>query len=389
MWISPNLGGASQVLDSYPRSSTSTPAYWPPPSTRSVTHQCRTPEMWRRAMSPAVYVQTNDATGNDVIVFSRAADGALAPLGRYSTGGRGTGLPHLASAGSVVLSDDGRWLLVVNAGSDELSLFAVQPDGLRLADRADSGGSKPTSVAVRGTLVYVLNNGTPSISGFTLADGKLTELGGSTRPLSSADADPAQVSFTADGRVLIVTERGTNTISSYLIDEHGYAQHQATIEASGQTPYGFGLTADGSLIVSEAFGGATGAAAASCYAVSGAGELTMVSGSVGDTRSEVCWVALTKDDRFAYVTNFGDGTVSCYEISADRSLRLHEPVAGSTGQGEKGIRDEAISGDGRYLYAIDADAQKLCGWAVGQGGQLTPVGEFGGVPDTVAGLASS
>jgi hypothetical protein len=87
-------------------------------------------------MSPAVYVQTNDATGNEVIAFSRTGNGALAPLGRYSTGGRGTGSPHLASAGSVVLSDDGRWLLVVNAGSDELSLFAVQPDGLRLAGRA-------------------------------------------------------------------------------------------------------------------------------------------------------------------------------------------------------------------------------------------------------------
>jgi hypothetical protein len=44
-------------------------------------------------MSPAVYVQTNDATANEVIAFSRTQDGALAPLGRYSTGGRGTGSP--------------------------------------------------------------------------------------------------------------------------------------------------------------------------------------------------------------------------------------------------------------------------------------------------------
>ena len=123
--------------------------------------------------------------------------------------------------------------------------------------------------------------------------------------------------------------------------------------------------------------------------MSGAGELKMISGSVGDTRSEVCWVAITKDDRFAYVTNFGDGTVSSYEITADRSLRLRDPVAGSTGQDEKGIRDEAISADGRYLYAIDADAQKLFAWAVGQDGQLTPAGEYGGVPATVAGLAAS
>ena len=340
-------------------------------------------------MSPAVYVQTNDATDNEVIAFARADDGALAPLGRYSTGGRGTGKPHLASAGSVVLSDDGRWLLVVNAGSDELSLFAVQPDGLRLADHVGSGGSKPTSVAISGALVYALNNGTPNISGFHLADGKLTVLAGSACPLSGADADPAQISFTPSGGALIATERGTNSISSYVLDQRGYAQGPATIKSSGQTPYGFGLTADGSLIVSEAFGGATGAAATSSYAVSGAGELTMVSGSVGDTRSEVCWVALTKDDRFAYVTNFGDGTVSSHEIIADRSLRLRDPIAASAGQGEKGIRDEAISDDGRYLYAIHADTQKLFGWAVGQGGQLTPVGKFGGVPDTVAGLAAS
>src|SRR6266487_4845330 len=152
-------------------------------------------------MSPAVYVQSNDATDNEVVAFSRVDDGALAPLGRYSTGGRGTGLPHLASAGSVVLTDDGRWLLVVNAGSDEVSLFAVEPGGLRLADRTGSGGSKPTSVAVSGALVYVLNNGTPNISGFHLADGKLAAIPDSTRPLSSADADPAQVLFTTNGRV--------------------------------------------------------------------------------------------------------------------------------------------------------------------------------------------
>src|SRR5215813_13995049 len=339
-------------------------------------------------MSSAVYVQTNDATDNEVIAFTRADDGTLAPLGRYSTGGRGSGKPHLASAGSVVLSDDGRWLLVVNAGSDELSLFAVQPDGLRLADRAGSDGSKPTSVAISGALVYVLNNGTPNISGFHLAEGKLTALAGSARPLSGADADPAQISFTPGGGALIATERGTNSISSYVIDERGYAQGPATIKSSGQTPYGFGLTKDGSLIVSEAFGGAIGAAASS-YAVAGAGELTMVSGSVGNTRSEVCWVALTKDGRFAYVTNFGDGTVSCYQITAGGSLTLHDPVAGSTGPGRKGLRDEAISSDGRYLYAIDADAQKLFGWAVGQGGRLTATGEFDGVPDTVAGLAAS
>ena len=189
-------------------------------------------------MAPAVYVQTNDAAGNEIVVFSRAEDGTLAPLGRYSTVGSGTGELHLPSQGSVVLSDDGRWLLVVNAGSDELSLFAVEQDGLRLADRVGSGGSRPTSVAVSGALVYVLNNGTPSISGFNLDDGKLIALAGSTRALSGSDAHPAQLSFTADGKALIATERGTNSISSYVVDERGFAQGPTTIRSSGQTPYG-------------------------------------------------------------------------------------------------------------------------------------------------------
>jgi 6-phosphogluconolactonase len=59
-------------------------------------------------MPLAVYVQTNDARENEVIAFRRVEDGVLALLGRFATGGRGTGEPYLASAGPVVLSEDGR-----------------------------------------------------------------------------------------------------------------------------------------------------------------------------------------------------------------------------------------------------------------------------------------
>ena len=69
----------------------------------------------------------------------------------------------------------------------------------------------------------MLNNGTPNIAGFRIADGQLVELEGSARPLSAQDADPARVSFSRDGRILVVTERGTDCISTYAIDERGYA----------------------------------------------------------------------------------------------------------------------------------------------------------------------
>ena len=331
-----------------------------------------------------IYVQTNDAERNEVVAFDRAADGSLSSLGRFETGGRGSGRPHLASQSSLAL--DGDRLLVTNAGSDELSLFRVTKDGLELAGRVAGGGSAPTSVAVHGELAYVLNNGSSGIAGFSLADGTLTPLEGSARALADG-ADPAQIAFSPDGRALVVTERGTNSISTFAVDERGYAEGPQTIASSGATPYGFDF-AGGAVVVTEAFGGEIGAAAASSYALQG-GRLEPVSASVADTRSEVCWAAVSRDGRFVYVTNFGDGTISSYAIGADGSIQLADAVAASTRLGEKGVRDEAITGDGRFLYALDADARRIYGFAVGDDGSLSPVGDADGLPETVAGLAAS
>ena len=337
----------------------------------------------------AVYVQTNDAEANEVIAFARAADGALALLGRFATGGRGTGRPHLASQGSLALTADGRRLLAVNAGSDQVSLFAVEDGGLRLVDCVASGGATPTSVAVSGDLVYVLNHGTPGVAGLRIRSGRLVAMPGSERSLSAPDADPAQVAFSRDGRTLAVTERGTDSISAFAIDGDGLAAGPAAIRASGKTPYGFDFTDDGTMIVTEAFGGQVGAAAAASYTVSEPGRLAAVSGSVRDTRSEVCWAVVSHRGRVAFVTNFGDGTISSYAIAADGGLELRDAVAASTHPGRKGIRDEAITGDGRFLYAIDADAQQLFGWMIDDAGTLAPIGAVDGVPATVAGLAAS
>jgi 6-phosphogluconolactonase len=332
-----------------------------------------------------IYLQTNDAERNEVIAFDRAADGTLTALGRFDTGGRGSGRPHLASQSSVAL--DGRRLLVANAGSEEVSLFRVTADGLELTARAESGGGAPTSVAVHGDLAYVLNTGAPAIAGFALAEGGIALLAGSVCELA-ADADPAQIAFSPDGRTLVVTERGTNSITAYTVDGRGYPGEPQTIASSGPTPYGFDFAGD-TLVVTEAFGAEVGAAAASSYALAEPGRLEPVSASVADTHSEVCWAAVTKDNRYAYVTNFGDGTISSYAVRADGSIELLEPMAASTRAGEKGIRDEAISGDGRFLYALDADAHRVYGWSVGDDGSLTPVGDADGLPATVAGLAAS
>jgi 6-phosphogluconolactonase len=321
-----------------------------------------------------VYVQTNDADANEVIAFRGDSDGRLERAGSFATGGKGTGKPHLASQSSVVV--DGDRVFVANAGSDDVSVFSIDGDVLTLRQRFSSGGTTPTSIAVRGQTVAILNAGAePNVSVFE--DGSVV----ATRPLPGSD--PAQVAFSPDGRMLLVTDRAADGIHVFAVED-GEIE---TFPSRGATPYGFAFTPNGTLVVTEAAGAEIGKASASSYTLAGPAKLNPVSGAVASTRSEVCWAVVGKDGRFAYVTNFGDGTISTYEIAPDGSISLHDPVAARTYEGEPGLRDEGLSEDGRFLYALHADRREVFAWEVGDDGSLAAIGSADGLPATAAGLA--
>jgi 6-phosphogluconolactonase len=334
----------------------------------------------------AVYVQTNTAP-NQVIAFRRANDGSLDRIGSVPTGGDGGDSPHLPSQGSVALTGDGQHLLVTNAASDDLSVFSVAADGsLKLHDRVHTG-STPRSVAERDGLVVVLNTGDPSLTSFRLSTEGIEPVAGGEQALAS-DADPAQVAFSPDGSMVVITQRGTDSIATYEVSADGKFGDSRTTSSQGPTPYGFGFTSGGTLVVTEAFRAEKGAAAASSYAIVD-GSLEPRTGSVGNGRSEICWAVVTPDDRFAFTANFADGAVSRFAIAADSSLSLEDATAGIAIDGMTGLRDEDLSGDGRFLYVIDADGGRIYGWSVGARGELEPVGSWNGLPATVAGLAAS
>lgn len=345
----------------------------------------------------AVYAMTNDAAGNQVVAYHRAADGRLTLLGRFDTGGLGTGRIRLSSQGSVLLSENNRWLFVTNVGSDQVSVFRVVRDGLlRLVDVVASGGDMPNSVTVDGDLVYVLNNGgagVGNITGFRQADdGTLHSIAGTSRPLSAAGSDPAQVGFSPDGRTLVVTEKATNLVDTFRLHRDGTPGNGTTHQSAGVTPFGFDFTRSGEFVVSEAAQGIVGAASASSYALTrdaAPRDVRRVSPAVPDGRSEVCWTVITNDERFAYITNFGDGTISSYDVARDGRLTLKESVAATTTFGQLSVRDHDLSTSGRYLYAIDITSQQVHGWRVEKDGRLTSIGAFAGLPHTVAGLAAS
>jgi len=337
-------------------------------------------------MAGAIYVQTNEPD-NAVIAYGRDASGMLERMGPYPTGGSGDAVPHLTSQGSVALSGDGRFLLVSNVASDDVSVFAVREDGLDLVRRTPTGPG-PKSIAERDGLVYVLAAGKPRVAGFRLTDAELEPIPGAGSMLSAANADPAQVGFSPDGSLLVVTERGTDSIVSFPVMADGRLGEMRVVPSSGPTPYGFAFTPEGStLVVTEAFRAEKGAAAASSYRVS-MGEIVPVTRSLGNGRSEICWAVVGPDGRSVYTTNFADGAVSRYVVRQGASLTLGEVAAGLTEDGRPGLRDEDLTRDGRFLYAIDADAGRIVGWAVGTDGSLTPIGDWDGVPVTVAGLAA-
>ncbi|HEY7399661.1 MAG TPA: beta-propeller fold lactonase family protein [Actinomycetota bacterium] len=335
-------------------------------------------------MGGRVYVQTNEPQ-NQVVAFRRSSDGSLEEIGSYPTGGKGDGVPHLTSQGSLVLTGDGKRLLVTNAGGDDAGVFDVTDEGLELRQTVATPAA-PKSVTEHDGVVYVLGTAEPSLAGFRMSDASLTPIDGSARMLP-ADSSPAQVGFTPSGDALIVTQRGTDSIVAFPVNADGTLGEPTETASSGPTPYGFAFTSRGVLVVTEAFRAEKGAAAASSYLVNGT-TVRPVTGSVGNGRSEICW-AVVKDDRFAFTTNFADGAVSRYAIAEDGSLSLEDAVAGTSVEGHTGLRDEDLSGDGAFLYAIDADAGKVFGWSVGDDGSLMAVGSWGMLPATASGLAAS
>src|SRR5436309_8781094 len=223
----------------------------------------------------AVYTVTNQVAGNAVAVFNRGADGTLRAAGQVATGGTGTG-GGLGSQGAVALSNDGRRLFAVNAGSNDVSVFDVGATGLSLASQTASGGTLPISLTVHGSLLYVLNaGGAGNVSGFTVGTtGGLTPIAGSTQSLSGGNVGPAQVSFSPDGRRLVVTEKNTNLLDVYSVGRNGVASGPTSVASAGATPFGFAFGPRGDVFVSEASG------SASSYDLGRRGGLRVVSGVV-------------------------------------------------------------------------------------------------------------
>ncbi len=336
----------------------------------------------------AVAVASNEASANAVLVYARHADGSLEGPRSYPTGGAGTGA-GVGNQGGLTLSGDRRFLLAVNPGSNDVTVFGIGGSTLSRIGHTASGGQRPISVTEHAGVVYVLNaGGTENITGFRLgADGSLTPIAGAVQPLSGTGVAPAQVSFSPDGSHLVVTEKGTNLITVYNVDGIGVAGPPQAQASSGATPFGFAFDPRGRLVVSEAFGGAPDASAVSSYAVRPNGTLQVRSGTVGTTETAACWVAITPDGRYAYVTNTGSSSVTGYRLNGDAALSILT-TTGATGHTGATPIDLAITPDGRRLYTLDSGSHQLSRFGIRPDGRLEAGPATSGLPPAASGMVA-
>ena len=336
-----------------------------------------------------VYIMSNSASGNQVIVYTRTADGTLTWKASYATNGLGINGLAGSNQGGLALSEGGRWLIVVNGGSNDISVFSVNQKGLNLTDKASSQGTMPISATVHRNVVYVLNTGgsesTGNIAGFHLNDGQLSAISGSVQPLSGVTA-PAQISFNPTGTVLVVTEKSTSKIDTFLVNSEGVASAPNVQSSSGGTPFGFDFAPSGTLIVSEAAGGPSGTSAVSSYTISDSGSLTTLSASVPDTQQAACWLVVTGNGQFAYTANAHSTTISSYTIARNGKISLLNAKAATVGGTDL---DMALARNSRFLYVFDNGDHAIVAYEVHANGSLTWLQTTSGIPAGADGLAAN
>src|SRR4051794_34867924 len=327
-----------------------------------------------------VYTLSNSPTGNAVLAYSHD-HGQLVANGSYPTGGNGTGA-GLGSQGALVLSKNGKRLFAVNAASNTISMFAVDALGhLDWKANAPSGGTMPISVTVDDQTLYVLNaGGTPNITGFSIRAKSLDPIPGSTRALAPGDAGPAQVQFSPNGRQLVVTNKASSTIDTFLVGSNGLTAGPFVTPSAGGTPFGFDFDKRGNVLVSNASG------SASSYSPLAAGGLSLITGPVATNQAAPCWLVTTPDGRYAYTANAGAGSISEFTVGKKGELTLIDATAIGTGSHPL---DEAAGSNG-FLYDLVDGFHQIEAFTIEPStGTLIPAATVNGVPAGAVGLATS
>jgi 6-phosphogluconolactonase len=336
------------------------------------------------AQEHAVFAMTNSVGGNQIIAYSRAANGSLIEGNHFVTGGRGSGgtTDPLGSQGSLTLSQDHSLLFAVNAGSGDLSVFRVNGANLLLVQVVPSGGSAPVAVAQHGNLVYVINfAGNSNVVGFNLdGDGYLVGIPNSIRYLSATNTGPSSLAFSPDGRFLLVTEKVTNNIDVFSVKSDGSLSQPTITPDPVPGVFDVVFSPGGAALILQTGGSVTTSASTiSSYLVQEGGTLVPVTESVPTLGTFACWIALTPNGQFAFASNTLSSSISGFAIGGSGTVTaLPGTVVATLPTGTNNL-DIAVSDDGKFVYTMNTGAGTIGIFAVQPNGSLRVIGFASGL----------
>jgi WD40 repeat protein len=325
---------------------------------------------------PAVFVMTDNTAANAVVAYHRAPDGTLTLAGTYHTHGlggilSGSVVDHTASEGALTYDRADGLLFAVNPGSNNVSVFKVRGDKLQLTQVIWSGGDFPVSVTVHGNHAYVLNAlGGGTLSGYQISGGRVWPIPGSSRSLglgttavTAFTGTPGQVTFSPDGKALLVTTKAaTNAVDVFAVHPDGTVSATPSVNTlAADVPFAVAFDGSGHVLVSEA-----GPNAVATFTLGSGGVLAQL--AVADTgQTATCWIV--RDGRYFYASNAGSGSVSGYSVGSSGGLT----AIGNTTT-DAGTVDATSAAHGRFLYVQTGKSGIVDEFAVGGGGTLTSIG---------------
>jgi hypothetical protein len=381
-------------------------------------------------------MQTNEVR-NAIVHYRWSASGTLAEAERVVTGGAGSGVlspiyhtnrPNdFEGAGSIILTPDRRFLFTTNAGDNSVSSFAVSEGGeLTLVDtkrtgNATNGGAKSLAYAPSSRTLFVVHTFGPDHIRLMSVDGegKLTPR---REPYSISTKDwpnrvPTMAVLSPDGKFLIVGtafdelpsrknpdgslilwiphgDGGLHVIASnapdpdglviFPVNGNGTLGKPSLHDAGGASPFyiAFLHNRPDTFLIGYAVSDAVSMGKIYADGKISIGPLVKINNSSG-VPSELCWLAVSPDDRFVFSTNFGYSYLSSFHIDGN-GLSIAKDPASLKVQGDgtfraidgsvsSGPSDTWISPDGAYLYQIYGNASKLVGYATQADGSLKEV----------------
>ena len=388
-----------------------------------------------------LYMQTNEIR-NAIIHYSRSANGMITEVERIPTGGAGSGefkpisgqegAPNaFEGAASVILTPDRRFLFTTNGGDNSVSSFGVGEDGrLTLLDveptgnavTGRSGTAKSLAYAPSSGTLFVLHSFGPdhvrlmSVDGegkltarperysvnthdktnrvstmVTLSpDEKLLFVGTTfdEPPTANPDGSPILWVRRPGGTLKLIASNAPDPdgLVVFPINEDGTLGVPSFHDAGGGSPFyiAFLHGRPDTFVIGYAVGDGLALGEINEDGKISIGPLVPIDTSAGKP-SELCWLAISPDDRTVFATNFGYSNISSYRINSDGTeLAIAKDPASRKVPGDgtfralngdvsSGPSDNWITPDGAYLYQIYGNASKLVGYATQPDGSLKEI----------------